>query len=414
MKKNILIILLFTSTFLNAQISDYKISKYKTPYYKRNSLDFSVYDAFANGKSFETDSLRTQNSLNSDIYFYSIYNKKKYCGEQIFKLSTPYNYDKSNLLQTLVYSLGLDFQSSNKIYLVKKLFFIQTFDYKINYYYDKSLDNRTIINSSYIVNQVYKSKMLNLDNNTGFGYGRVENVEDARQTLYILDELQKQNRLKRQPTEAEIKEISEFITLQNNKRFFDSRIQKIEDLTLLDSVLNEKGLIEKSDATYFTTLMDMWNYGSQFQRKSGFEFFISVNYGFDYWLHKNKLTFYDFNNNSFLNIDTTYNHIKDNYFFGINGNLAYYKPINNNLQLSFNFKDDAFLALSYYPNTRTYTSIEIGTFHCDYKLEYYISPKLRFSFDAGYQAENRNFDIMEKYFISQKFYVISSFSYHIF
>lgn len=113
------------------------------------------------------------------------------------------------------------------------------------------------------------------------GIGRIEPVGDMRHTLYILEDLQKNNRLSRIPSENEIFKIATFISKLKNKRFFDSRLKQIEDITLLDSLLSSLDLKSKSDARYFTSINDLWLYDNEF-RESGKRFQFGTKYRMNY------------------------------------------------------------------------------------------------------------------------------------
>lgn len=105
----------------------------------------------------------------------------------------------------------------------------------------------------------------------GLGVGRIERVEDMRQAIYIVDAIQQQGRLNRQLTRDELFRFSQLISAVKNKRFLDSRLHLIDEITTVDGFLKENGLVDNSDAAYFTSLYDMWQYGDLFSRKSGSE-----------------------------------------------------------------------------------------------------------------------------------------------
>jgi hypothetical protein len=110
-----------------------------------------------------------------------------------------------------------------------------------------------------------------------FGKGRIEPVEDARLAVYILDELFKNSRIGQRPSDAVILAMASEISAIKRKRFFDSRIRKIEELQVIDSFLAANNIVSKSDIVYFTRLNDMWNYASGPARNTGF----SASFGID-------------------------------------------------------------------------------------------------------------------------------------
>ncbi len=103
----------------------------------------------------------------------------------------------------------------------------------------------------------------------GVGMGRIESVEDARQTLYIVDALSKAGVLSRELSNDELFKLTQIISLVKNKRFLDSRLHLMEEITAVDSFFVKNSLLDKSDAAYFTTLYDNWENGALFERKAG-------------------------------------------------------------------------------------------------------------------------------------------------
>lgn len=108
------------------------------------------------------------------------------------------------------------------------------------------------------------------------GKGRIERVEDARQAIYILQDLAKRNLLTRTLTDDEVIRFAELISIVKNQRFFDARLHTIDEITAVDSFLVAGGLLASQGAAYFTTLYDNWQYGDRFQRKSGQELYGGV------------------------------------------------------------------------------------------------------------------------------------------
>lgn len=114
------------------------------------------------------------------------------------------------------------------------------------------------------------------------GKGRIERVEDARQAVYILENLAKRKVLNRRLTGEEIDEFARLISTVKNKRFLDARLRLIDEVTAVDSFLVRSGAMASGGAAYFTTLYDYWMYGDLFERKSGTEISGGVRPGFSY------------------------------------------------------------------------------------------------------------------------------------
>lgn len=105
--------------------------------------------------------------------------------------------------------------------------------------------------------------------NISVGIGRLESVEDARQAVYIVENLSKKGVLTRNLSHDEIFKLAQLISSVKNKRFFDARLHLIDEITCVDSFFVTNQLLKQSDASYFTTLYDYWQHGALFERLSG-------------------------------------------------------------------------------------------------------------------------------------------------
>lgn len=114
------------------------------------------------------------------------------------------------------------------------------------------------------------------------GKGRIEEVQDARLAVYILDDLTRTGNLTRNPSADEITRVAEFITQLKNQRYFDSRIRKIEEITALDSVLTAMGLKANSGASYYTLINDNWDNSNGPVRHTGWRLSAGIRPGIDW------------------------------------------------------------------------------------------------------------------------------------
>lgn len=262
------------------------------------------------------------------------------------------------------------------------------------------------------------------------GKGRIEQVEDARQAVYLFDELKKAGRLSSDKTPEEIIEFARFISELKNKRFFDSRIQKIYELEAIDSFLNVHHDISKADARYFATVNDFWAFGNTPVRRSGFRLSAAIYPGYNRYSYKNlalnsyyqdndySLTNYSIHAglelvnerplNLFWQYSTTlsffagtmkadYSGRNDNGFYYYSTKYSCHVP---DLQFNLNHKT------GFYPSTRTSLEHIAGLnyvnlfgdknsnsstisekgygirLYSDIELDYYISPKLRLNISS--------------------------------
>jgi hypothetical protein len=108
------------------------------------------------------------------------------------------------------------------------------------------------------------------------GRGRIEQVQDARLAFFILDDLTRSGKLARQATQEDWLQLSGLITRLKYKRFFDTRLRKIAEITAIDSIFQANGLKKDSDAAYFTTITDNWNYSNNPVRNNGNRLFAGI------------------------------------------------------------------------------------------------------------------------------------------
>ena len=114
------------------------------------------------------------------------------------------------------------------------------------------------------------------------GKGRIEQVQDARMALYLLDDLYNLSRVKREVTDQDVTALAQLITKLRYKRFFDYRLREIAEITAIDSLLQQSGLVSAADARYFTSINDNWNYANSSVRESGHRIYTGLEAGFNY------------------------------------------------------------------------------------------------------------------------------------
>jgi len=121
------------------------------------------------------------------------------------------------------------------------------------------------------------------------GKGRIEQVQDARMALYLLDDLFVLNREKRSVSDEDVNDLAQLITRLKYKRFFDYRLRNIAEITAIDSFMQKKGIVNTADAVYFTSLNDNWAYANNPVRYSGHRLFTGLEANFGYTRHDETL-----------------------------------------------------------------------------------------------------------------------------
>ncbi len=260
---------------LGAQYTDFDLSKYKLPDIRLNRLDATfnfrnyVNNYLSQEKWDSTDSKHNELAGSLNLGYYYFRNTEKYQGnlristylsQRINNYSSEDNDTKNNDTDH-----SIEVSSTNRFYN-RKLFFIEVapvfyfISYTDRYHYENSTTAKNNISGS----------ITQLSAPVSVGYGRIEPVEDLRLALYILEELQKAGRIASVPAENVVIDMAREISRIKRKRFFDTRIRKIEELHVIDSFLVANDIISSNDITYFALLNDNWDYASGPARETGF------------------------------------------------------------------------------------------------------------------------------------------------
>ncbi len=294
---------LFTSQTSTAQTSTFRLSDYKNPDYLYQTLDlnFGLNSGFTfnNQSNSEADSRSNTSafSLNSGAgAVYSFYkNSPKIqsekhisldagIGSSSFTIKREYNdsdYKSGSFSHgENFYILGL-----KRLYNEKKQYF--EVNGTLSALYNGLSSHNKALNSGIIdFEQESNQKNLNLNLTGAFlvGTGRIEQVQDARLAMYILEDLQKLNRANKIASDENVLALAREITLLKYKRFFDNRLRKIAEITAIDAFLQKNGISGTTDAAYFTSLNDNWDFANNPVRNSGKRLFtgLEANYGYLY------------------------------------------------------------------------------------------------------------------------------------
>lgn len=285
MNKSIVSLLFFLCTvflgeLLAQKYSDFDISFYYTPDIVRNQLDVNINagNSFYNHKATSDSSLYDNfNWLVSPTFVRYRNTRSQYSLVQLSGQSTgDYSNNTFSMSQTennrLLLNNNVALAYNQKFYNRRDLFVLFGIgsDYSRYLHRIETIRTGTGMNLNSINST--GNNTFNFKPKVGFGLGRLESVEDAYQTIILLNELSQKNRLSRELDGNDIFKLAQHISRVKNKRFLDSRLRKIDEITAVDSFLVQHKFIDSSDARYFTTLYDMWEYGALNTRKSGQEF----------------------------------------------------------------------------------------------------------------------------------------------
>jgi hypothetical protein len=284
MKNNLLFtlgFLILCSTHVYAQ--DYDLNTYDFRYqkYRGLSLDFDLgsngrqifnsrQDTFARDSTF-SNSHSNSSSFNFSPRYFSFINTDALQRTVNASMRGDFNFDSDKAVSTsgrsssrsldnelaLVYSNTSRFYSGDKF----KYFQVTTRSGFDNMGFRQK--NKNDLNE--------EMKDWSIDNSTsvsyGFGRGRINNVTDAVQAMFILQDLQELNGANF--SNEQVEAIAKGITLIRNNRYLDFRIGYKTQLRMLDSVLQANDVSKEKSIDYFATISDNWLYANRANRSSG-------------------------------------------------------------------------------------------------------------------------------------------------
>ena len=368
------------------EYQDFDIGKYTTPDIVRNQMginfDFRSNHSrtdysYPNNDRWDKNSYLTGNISSSFSHY--INTRKKistlagnlsFGGNNSSQESKQTHYtiinESSLFQQNSQNSLSLNW--SNKWYFSNLIYM----DYGIGSGISYNFTHDKTKNQSEDSNQKQKEFTLTVSPQLGIGYGRLENVRDASQVVYIANALSKKGVLTRNLSYDELFELSQIISTVKNKRFLDSRLHLIEEITTIDSFFEDNDLLADNGAAYFTTLYDMWQYGDLFRRVLGYEISFVARPAYHYRNAKYTPEMRDFILNSNQHIISlifnyekpfklNWQHSLSAAVFGGFGSISEQNKQTDN-DYKNTAKDKLFstsvnYSLGYYPNTRTHIQV---------------------------------------------------------
>lgn len=378
----------------NGQVDSFKLADYKLPYLKRKALETSFSLSSKNrGNNYDNKFLQRESSFNANdfnsdirIVYTDYVNMQKRQSESKFDFYFRSYFDKyksengvhdykniSNQVEPFVH-----INRADRFYFKPKTFF------ELSPLIDYRFIKRKIETKEVRLGTITEGEKIT-SHNTKFqlalkvGKGRITQVQDARLAVYIIKKLREQNRMRVELSNDEIEEFANVLAHLKNARVFDSRINDMEDIASADSFLTAHKYISKKDVKYFTTLGDMWRYGSIQERMSGTRISLVVVPGF-----------------YFISVDETENIVTPSVkketevkAFSVDGGFefVYEKPINIHWQHSF--KSAAYVGImngdrTVLPDEKK-RDIEIPKLQMGINHGFGFYPNTRTRIDMGYQ-----------------------------
>jgi hypothetical protein len=416
--------------------------KYRIQQYKALSFNSNANSSY-NQANFNTASAKnntTSSGLNTVVTYATIQSTDKillttsssfYGGYGRVKANDSANENTSNsfTIQPQVNILNKWFTNNKFIELGTQL--------NGNYYYLHEKNN----SANYKSNQ----GQYNITIIVGIGKGRLENITNMQNALWLNKALTKALCLTKQLTEDQLLALGQTITTANNTRVLDNRKRIQFILKTTDNFLQQNTLINKTDINYFSHLNDILFFAINNTRQAGTEKFIRLNpslSSYDYSYTQNNLI------NKFSTTNTvgaaviqagiqkyTPVNLQHQNNYGIKALLTYAsaKTINkqfNNQNLTSNIQNSSTLSKAaiqsfyqhtYYPNSRTDISFTatgeigyqqaannkslFGIATAAFDLNYFISYNTRFTATAGINYQNNNYNVLLYNIVQQNNYL---------
>jgi hypothetical protein len=419
-------LLLLLTLNSHSQVTNYDIGTYRLPDVRWRMLEtsFGISGSSNNNKnaynSYTQEYRNHYNNGGLNLYFYQFRNTNVLQQEVSSSFSTGYSIYNEYSNGSMSYSsrnyspVDLSGSLVNRRYFREELFL------------ETNLEFRNV-NRSYFYQRPaqwdYEGK--NIENNFSVsiplkvGFGRIEQVQDARQAIYIFDELALVERTGTSKTDEEVIELAQHISRLRNKRYFDSRNGWMEQMESLDSLLQANNHITSQDVRYFTTLADMWGFAGSPVRRSGNRVSLAIYPGYIWEKNKNANASDNQKNTSttnrldiFLGPEFVHEKPLNLYWqnsFHANAYFTYYKFKNAEVGVP-GFLAEVTHGIGFYPNTRTAMTFFNGFdyvsesyesshntmdfnkfgFRSHLNINYYFSPQLRIQASASFSTSGEN------------------------
>ncbi len=402
--------------------------KYRIDNFQAVGLGINGGSQYYETKPLAGTSTSTTSTGSFSGFYYALKSTDKILFTSSAGLFSYFNIFKSTDQNTTTRNKG--FSASPYVSALNKWFSTQKFtelgvDISSNFYGNKSTQGYQTAPVQ------YNQDNYTVSINTGIGKGRLENVTDMQNALWLNKALSAANSLSRPLNNDELIELGQSITKGNNTRILDARRRIQFTLETVDAYLQKKGLINKTDIAYFSNLNDILFFAFNSPRLSGTEKFVRFTPSITGW-NSNRYESNGTDKNEYRSVaktlilstgvarymPTSLTH-QNNY--GASVKLFYSstdlknKFLTNGIITNENggtgdFKSggiNLFYQHAIYPNTRTTIDFNlqgdigykdaskakgfygIGNLNCS--LNYFISYRTRFTLNTGANYQNNNY-----------------------
>ncbi|MEW6014386.1 MAG: hypothetical protein AB1690_03585 [Candidatus Zixiibacteriota bacterium] len=162
--------------------------------------------------------------------------------------------------------------------------------------------------------QPYDSRSYNIYLSAGPNWGRTYTGRFAATAIYIIEELQKNNLLKAEPTQEQMLHLCELVYKNKLLHAIDSRIRLIESMQEILDYLAGEGIVKNDQSMTYLLTSDVWSYFSSVGRDFGFMLRLAggvelEGYGQDTkYLYTSRTLYEHYHVDTADVIDTTYNY----------------------------------------------------------------------------------------------------------
>ena len=273
MRKTILFVLLSASScnVFSQQDSVLKKFKYRIDHFRAINLNANGGSNF-NKTELVPDTYKASSSSGSvSSSLYTLKSTDKTLLTTSSSISSQFSFNKSenipNINKSRSFSTATQFSILNK-WFSKKIFTELGADISGNNYSNRNTSPTVPANAR------NKQTGYLLSLHTGVGKGRLENITDMQNALWLNKALTEAGRLSKSLSPDELHGLGRSITKANNTRILDSRKRTQFMLETVDNYLQGNGLISKNDITYFSNLNDILFFAFNNTRLAGTEKFI--------------------------------------------------------------------------------------------------------------------------------------------
>lgn len=273
MRKNILFVFLSISSvsLYSQQDSVLKNFKYRIDHYRAISLNVNGGSAYNKSDQGSGDTKNSSSSGNFSVGMNTIKSTDNILKTTSGYLSSSFNSNRSenstNTNKNRGYFIALQYSLLNKRFSGQHFF-----EYGIDAAGSTTSDRQTSSQFPPALRNKQNSYAVALP--LGFGKGRLENITDMQNALWLQQSLQEAGRLSGALSSEELNLLGRSITKGNNTRILDFRKRTQFILETVDSYLQQKGLISKNDIAYFSNLNDILFFAFNNNRLAGTEKFI--------------------------------------------------------------------------------------------------------------------------------------------